>query len=136
MAHKAKDDFNFGISKLKREIISTHIQEYKRLKPKEVDQSELSKHANRTSAPTPTKQICPYENTQEQHIQEYKGLKPKEVDQSKISIMHPERQQQLQRSKYVSTRILEKNGITTNEPKKKNHTQLPLHSHIENQGTP
>jgi len=68
------------------------------------------------------------------HIQEYKGLKPKEVDQSKISIMHPERQQQLQRSKYVSTRILEKNGITTNEPIK-NHTQLPLHSHIENQGT-
>jgi hypothetical protein len=55
------------------------------------------------------------------HIQEYKGLKPKEVDQSKISIMHPERQQQLQRSKYVYTRILEKNGITTNEMKKNTH---------------
>ncbi len=57
------------------------------------------------------------------YILEYKRLKPKEVDQSELSIMHPERQQQLQRSKYVYTRILEKNGITTNETrKKKNHT--------------
>ncbi len=62
---QSKDDFNSGISKLQREIISTHIQEYKRLKPKEVDQSELSRHAHRTSALTPIKQICPYENTRE-----------------------------------------------------------------------
>ncbi len=38
MAH-GKDDFKYGISKPKREIISTHIQEYKR---QEVDQSEIS----------------------------------------------------------------------------------------------
>ena len=54
------------------------------------------------------------------HIQEYKGLKPKEVDQSKISIMHPERQQQLQQSKYVYTRILEKTESQPTKQKNKN----------------
>ena len=64
------------------------------------------------------------------HIQEYKGLKPKEVDQSKIIIMHPERQQQLQRSKYVYTRILEK---TESQPtkQKKTHTNSITFSHRE-----
>ena len=65
MAHKAKMISTMESPSFKREIIPTHIQEYKRLKPKEVDQSELSRHAHRTSTLTPIKQICPYENTRD-----------------------------------------------------------------------
>ena len=77
-----------------REYSRTHIQEYKGLKPKEVDQSKNKHYAPRTSAITPKKQIRLYENTRE------------------------------------------KRNHNQRTEKKKNHTQLPLHSHIENQGTP
>ena len=51
-----------------REYSRTHIQEYKGLKPKEVDQSKNKHYAPRTSAITPKKQIRLYENTRENGI--------------------------------------------------------------------
>jgi hypothetical protein len=69
MTHKAKDDFKFGISKPKREI----IQEYKGLKPKR----GWPIWNNRTSASTLRKQTCLYENTLEKRKHNQRNRKHK-----------------------------------------------------------